>query len=363
MTTIDRYIARTFLSSYVILLLVGIGLYVFSDIVVNLDEYTEQGLSPMSAIQKMADYHGYRLPLYFQQLGGVMMAVAAGFTFALLLRNNELTPLVASGVPLQRLLVPVMLCSLGLVALWLVNSEVLIPRFATQIARRLGDLDDVGSRAVRCVRDDRNAVLLADELHAKQGFLKGVYIIEPDAERRPQRLIRADVARYDAERRTWMLERGTRLAMSGAFESGELGGPIRWEPIGEYKFSLGPDQILLRQSSQWSDLMSIRQMNRLLQARNLPNLPAVARSRDVRFMQPLIIWILILLATPFFLTRQPQNVLAAGGKSLLLTGACFGFTFLAHSLPTDAEYARLAAALPVLAFGPVAVLYAANLKT
>lgn len=363
MNTIDRYIARTFLSSYLILLIIGVGLYISSDVIVNLDEYTEEGMSALDSLGKIADYHGHRLPLYFQQLGGVMMAIAAGFTFAILLRGNELTPLIASGVPLQRLLVPVMLCSIGLVALWLINTEVVIPRYATQIARRIGDLDDSGAQAVRCVRDDRNAILIADELHARQGFLRGAYIIEPDEQRRPQRLIRADVARFDASRQTWTLERGTRLALEGAFEPDELGAPIRWEPVEEYAFTLSPQQILLRQSAQWSDLMSIRQMNQVLAARNLPNLPTVARSRDVRFISPLIIWVLILLATPFFLTRQPENVVAAGGKALLLTGACFGFTFIAHSLPTDSEYSRLAAAFPVLVFGPIAMLYVANLKT
>ncbi len=363
MNTIDRYIARTFLSSYLILLLIGIGLYIASDVIVNLDEYTEEGMTAANALTKIVDYHGYRLPLYFQQLGGVMMAIAAGFTFAILLRSNELTPLIASGVPLQRLLVPVMLCSIALVGLWLANTELLIPRFAGQIARRIGDLDDVGAQAVRCVRDDRNAILIADELHSRQGFVRGAYIIEPDDQRKPQRLIRADVARYDAAQKTWALERGERLALEGAFESGELGSPIRWESTQAYSFTLSPSEILLRQSAQWSDLMSIRQMNEVLAARNLPNLPSVARSRDIRFVSPLIIWILILLATPFFLTRQPENVIAAGGKALLLAGACFGFTFLAHSLPTDSEYSRLAVAIPVLLFGPIAMLYVANLKS
>lgn len=154
-----------------------------------------------------------------------------------------------------------------------------------------------------------------------------------------------------------------RLVMGGAFEGGELGHAMDWQRLDEHPFTLSPEQILLRQSSQWADLMSIRQMNSLLQSPNLPNLPAVAKARDIRFTQPLLAWILLLLALPFFLTREPANVLVAGGKALLLTGLCFGFTFLTHSLSVEAHSARLATALPVLVFGPVAVVHIANAKT
>jgi lipopolysaccharide export LptBFGC system permease protein LptF len=109
--------------------------------------------------------------------------------------------------------------------------------------------------------------------------------------------------------------------------------------------------------------MSIRQMNRLLASRNLPNLPRIARARDIRFTQPLLMWILILLAVPFFLSREPTNVLVAGGKALLLTGLCFGFTFLAHGINAAPQTAQLVVALPVLLFGPAAILHLANIKT
>lgn len=364
MTTIDRHVVKTFLSSYIMLLLVGIGLYVFLTVLFNLDEFTEEpGLTAVGVLLKIADYHGYKLPLYFHQLGGVTMAFAAAFTLAMMLRNNELTPLVAAGVPLQRLSVPILLCSIGLMAAWLVNSEVILPACATKIARHYDDLTDQRSVSVRCVRDDHNAILSASELHSRPGWLRGVYVIEPDAQGVPATLIMADEAVYQPERHTWELRRGTRLVMGAAFDDRELGSGLRREPLDEYPFTLSPPEIQLRQSAQWAELMSIRQMNTLLQSRNLPNLPAVARARDIRFTQPLLIWILMVLAMPYFLTREPANVLVAGGKALLLCGVCFGFTFLAHQTSSEVRWSQLATALPVLVFGPVAVLHMANAKT
>lgn len=364
MTTVDRYIARTFLSSYLLLLLVFIGLYVFADVLVNLDEFTEnRALSAAQVLLNMLDFYGHNLPLYYKQLGGALMTIAAGFTFGIMMKNNELTPLVAAGVPLQRLAAPVLVCSIVLVALWMANGELLVPAWAHKIARNQDEVTATRSIEVRCVRDDRNAILVADELRVELGWLRGVHIIEPDEQGVPQSLVRADAATYDPERRTWVLERGARQEMGAAFGEEALGNAIVWRPLSVYPFTLGPEEILLRQSSQWAELMSMRQMNKLLEAQNLPNLPAVAKARDIRFTQPLLTWILMLLAIPFFLTRQPDNVLVSGGKALLLTGLCFSFTFLCHSLSTDVQSARLATALPVLVFGPVAVLHFANVKT
>lgn len=364
MSTIDRYLVRTFIGSYLLLLLVGFGLYVFSDVLVNLDEFTEdRTLSAGTVLLNMLDYYGYNLPLYYQQLGGAMLTIAAGFTFAMMMKNNELTPLVAAGVPLQRLAWPVLGSSVVLVIAWLANSEILVPRFAHKIAREHDDLAETRQVDVQCVRDDRNAILVAHELHVQAGVLRGVYIIEPDENGAPQQLIQADSATYDPQAHTWRLDRGARLQVAEVFGGDELGGAMRRVPLDQYPFTLSPEEILLRQSSQWADLMSIGQMRTLLRSRNLPNLAAVAQSLDIRITQVPLAWILMLLAIPFFLTREPGNVLVAGGKALLLTGLCYCFVFVTHSVSTDAYFSRLATALPVLVFGPVAVLHYANVKT
>ena len=364
MRTIDRYIGRTFLGSYLILLLIGVGVYIFSDVLFNLDEFTkDRALPALQVLANMVDYYGCNLPLYYQQLGGILMTIAAAFTFAMLLKNNELTPLVAAGVPLQRLAAPVLVCSVVLVGLWLANGELVVPALANKIVRQQSDLSETRQVDVRCVRDDHNAMLTAQELHVQTGVLRGVYIIEPDENGVPRDLIRADAATWDPQRSTWRLDRGARQIMGEAFGDEELGHAIQWVPLTEYAFTLTPEQIRLRQSAQWADLMSIHQMNGLLQSRNLPNLPALSKARDIRFSQPLLVWILMLLAMPYFLTREPGNVLVAGGKALLLTGFCFVCVFMAHSLSGDVGAARVATALPVLVFGPIAVLHFANVKT
>jgi lipopolysaccharide export LptBFGC system permease protein LptF len=141
MSIIDRYVARTFLSGYLILMLVGIGLYTLTDLLVNVDEFAkDETLSLLQVLRLMADYYLCNLPLYYSQLGGPLMAIAAAFTLGMMLRNNELTALVAAGMPLQRLAVPIAACSVLLVAAWMANRELLLPRLAHKIARKHDDV-------------------------------------------------------------------------------------------------------------------------------------------------------------------------------------------------------------------------------
>jgi lipopolysaccharide export system permease protein len=364
MSIIDRHVARAFLSGYVILMLVGVGLYVLTDVLLNADEFTEDASLPfLEVLRLMGDYYLCNLPLYYSQLGGPLMAIAAAFTIGMMLRNNELTPLVAAGMPLQRLIVPILACSVILVGVWMANRELLLPKLAHKVARKHDDIVGQRTRGVRCARDNNNAILIAASFYPRQARLEGLFIIEPDAQGQPQNLIQADAANYDEQRHVWKLERGVRIPMYEPGSVDGLGPAIEREYIDECTFTLTPDELVLRRDSQWADLLSLRQLNALLQSRNLANRPSIDMSRHIRLTQPLLQWTLLLLALPFFLVREPSNVLAAGGKALLVAGAFFAVAFIAQSVVKEETFAALIAWIPILLFGPLAVLLLANVRT
>ena len=364
MSIIDRYVARTFLSGYMILMLVGIGLYVLTDVLLNADEFTKDTALPLTEVLRlMGDYYVCNLPLYYSQLGGPLMAIAAAFTLGLLLRNNELTALVAAGMPLQRLAVPIVACSILLVGVWMANRELLLPKLAHKVARKHDDIVGQRTRGIECARDNHNAILIANAFYPKQGRIEGLFIIEPDQNNQPRDLIQADAATFQPEQKTWRLERGLRLNMQDPRDVTGLGPALEREYIDEYKFALTPDELVLRRDSQWADLLSLKQLTALLHTHNLLNRPAIEMSRHIRLTQPLVQWVLLLLALPFFLVREPANVMAAGGKALLVTGAFFLVTFIAQSVVKEEAFAALIAWIPILLFGPLAVLLLGNVKT
>jgi hypothetical protein len=61
--------------------------------------------------------------------------------------------------------------------------------------------------------------------------------------------------------------------------------------------------------------------------------------------------------------REPTNVMAAGGKALVVAGTFFLVAFIAQSVVKEEAYAALIAWIPILLFGPVAVLLLANVRT
>lgn len=363
MKIITRYVARMFLISYLILILVGIGLYVVVDLLVNLDEFTKDGsLSLAQMAANMADYYGCRAPLYLAQLGGPMMAIAAAFTLGMMLRNNEMTPLVAAGMPLRRLAAPILVCAVLLTALGVWNREGVIPKLAPKLARTRDDLGGEKAVGVYGVRDTNNAILTAMQFYPASETLARVFIIEPDKTGRPAQLIEADFARYDHARRTWTLERGRRMVMKYPWQAEGLGSPVDYELVAEFPLQLTPEQLALRQAAEWADWLSLEQMGALLQTRNVINREALIANRHIRLTQPLLQWLLVLLAVPFFLTCRPSNVLVNGGLALLWCGLFFAMIFLAQS-QIRTEWAALVAWSPVFLFGPLAVYKLANVKT
>ena len=168
------------------------------------------------------------------------------------------------------------------------------------------------TRGVECARDNNNAILIANAFYPKQSRIEGLFIIEPDQENQPQNLIQADSATYEPVTGTWLLERGIRINMHDPSAAEGLGPSIERDYIDEYDFALTPDELVLRRDSQWADLLSLKQLSALLQTNNLLNRPAIDMSRHIRLTQPLVQWVLLLLALPFFLVREPANVMAAG---------------------------------------------------
>lgn len=364
MTILDRYIARSFVSGYLILITVAIGLYVFSDMLVNIDEFTKDDTAPLTTVfSLMFDFYIHNIPLYFKQLGGPIMAIAGAFTIGTLLRNNELTAVVAAGVPLQRIAAPLALTAVVLIGVWVANNELLIPRIANKIARTHADLLATRVEGIDAVRDANNAILSAVEFYPRRGELRHVFIVTPDESGAPRDLVMADMAEYDAAEQTWRLARGIQMRMYSPLTGMGLGPELDRTPLDTYPYLLSPDELVLRRESTWAHLLSFQQINELLKSRHLANRATIEMSRHVRLTEPITILILVLLVVPHFLNRLPGNVLAAGARALIVAGAFYVVTFVAHSVGAAEEYAALIAWLPILCFGPVAVVQLADTQT
>src|SRR6478672_4706489 len=128
MTTLDRSLFRAYLQAYLICLVSLLSLYVVVDLFMNLEDFAHQGLE--AVLRHVLTYYGYKVIQIFDRLSEPIVLLAAMFTVAWVQRNNELLPLLSSGVPTRRMLYPVLAGAGLMVGLGLANQEFVIPRVA-----------------------------------------------------------------------------------------------------------------------------------------------------------------------------------------------------------------------------------------
>src|SRR5205085_12021845 len=146
MKILDRYVIFSFIRNYCISFMVLVGMYVVLDMVFNFNNLVQ--FQPeatavetlIGTLRGMGDYYFYQCFLFFVHLSGIIPVVAAAFTLMRLSRFNELTAVLAAGVPLLRMAAPIIIASVILNALLLVDQEVIIPDMITQLSRSHHDL-------------------------------------------------------------------------------------------------------------------------------------------------------------------------------------------------------------------------------
>lgn len=363
MRILDRYVLRGFLVNYVIALTVMIGLYVVIDLFFNIDEFSGDQKRPfVETARRILDFYGYNMPLYFVQLSGVITVVAACATLARMHRVNELTAVLASGTSLYRVAWPVILAGLGMNLLWVLDQELLIPRIAPKLARPHADIEGNTVYPVWFVPDRDRALLSARRFLPSAGELRGLTVVFRDEQGRLVRILRADAARWDPARKAWALTLGIEEHPGRESADGTPSHEGR-DVVSYYESDLTPDGILIQQASQWTNFLSLREIESV--QRRFPNDAAFVKVKHARITTPFVNLILLLMGIRFFLTRERVSLVVAGGWCILVCGGCFVLTFFAQNVDFSAlgTGPALPVWLPVLIFTPVAVWMFDGLKT
>ena len=143
------------------------------------------------------------------------------------------------------------------------------------------------------------------------------------------------------------------------------------EPISYYQSNVTPEEIALYRSGDFVEMLSTSRINQLIDRPGSYGQANLLRVKHWRFTQPIMNVILLLLAIPCVLTREPGHLRSAATKCLVLTGLGMGSIFLFHQLagnpPADPKWTAtwpvLMAFIPIVIFGPVAVFMLDRVKT
>ncbi len=159
MRIIDRYLLGQFLHTFLICFLSLTGLYIVFDAFTNLEAFMHCAKG-MQLLELVAGYYVFQPLLFFDRTAGLLALMSAMFTVTWIQRHNEMTALMAAGIPRIRIVAPVIIVAVAIDLLAVVNREVLIPRFRHEISQRPGDLASNAGEELCPQSDNRSDVLL-----------------------------------------------------------------------------------------------------------------------------------------------------------------------------------------------------------
>jgi len=378
MRIIDRYVLSSFIKNYLISFMVLIGLYIAMDMVIHFANLTQTAHGDVHALSSgqifwdIAKFYFFRCFLIFLQLAGIICVVAAAFTLMRFSHFNELTALMAAGMPLLRVAVSIIVAGIVFnLVLLPINQEWVIPRMIPELSK---DYEDVHLPAARSnevsMMPDEKGNLFSAGMYTLPTDTTPAQVEELDIIERvnlvPVGHIRASSAVWNSQKNQWDLTGGVRVDISPAVQA----TPQQEVPLDSYPGTITPEKILLNIEKSYVQLLPTQRINLLLEHPEAYGHMNLLRAKFMRFAQPIVNVILLLLAIPAVLTRNPAALKTSALKCMGLSAACMGTVFLTYQLagqpmhaPFNVLWPAIMSWLPIFIFGPVSVHMLALIKS
>jgi lipopolysaccharide export system permease protein len=381
MRLLDRYVLKSFLYNYLISFAVLIGMYIVLDMVFKLDDIVEvrnqvaqTGIgSAVAVIRDLADFYFYQAFPFFINLSPVIPVAATAFTLVRLTRTNELVAMLAAGVPLLRIAMPIVLSCVVLTGLVAVVQEMVVPNIIPKLTREASDMGRETGKSfqVNSLQDGQGNILRVSRF-IPGSSLNPPTMIEMDvifrnAKRQPTYHLKADRALWEAEGGRWKLIGGkvTRGLLPDETRTAEA-------PAAYYQSTITPDEISLYRSRSYVDLLSTARINQLLASPEGYGINDLLRVKHFRFTQYVFNnWLIVLLAIPCVMTREPTQLKRGVLKCMCFTGSFLGTVFMAQQLaghPPEwfgwpQHWPALLAWMPTVIYFPMAMVMLGRMKT
>ncbi len=381
---LDRYVAKNFLIGYAIAFLVLVGMRILIDLSVNVDEFTEnKAYSTSMILANIFEFYRVQSLLYFRDFAGIITVVAAVFSLGNMTKKNELIAVMASGISLKRIIMPIIVLSIALTALLVVDQEVLIPNKATELTKSHDEIRQDQTYRIVCMTDSNSSILNASSYNEATHTLTNPSIILKK-EIAPNKWktvgwITADKAVYDESKKSWRLS--SKVVDPETKEVITTGGILQkivppgdddvtktYSELKYYKSDLTPQIIPIRKEERFTSFLSSAQLERL--ARNDAKVHDKAKlymQKHTRITDPLINFIMLLVALPILVCRDNKAMKSAIMISFGTTMACFIIAFVSKLIGTEVFLGKirpvLFAWLPILIFMPIAMIELDSMKT
>ncbi|MFW5915257.1 MAG: LptF/LptG family permease [Planctomycetota bacterium] len=125
MKRIDRYITVGYLVRFVATVLIIFGLYISFDAVKRIDQIQQNTFA--ETVPNILRFYAYQFPARILDFLPSLLLIAAGLLLVQMSRNREILTLKASGVSLHRIVMPIFLVTVPLIALSFYAREEVVP--------------------------------------------------------------------------------------------------------------------------------------------------------------------------------------------------------------------------------------------
>jgi len=375
MKTLDKYVAKSFITGYFISFMVLIGLCIVGDLFGNIDEFAEQtDKGVLTVLTNIASYYGAQSTLYFRDLAGMITVLAAVFSLGKMTKNNELIAVMASGVSLKRIIAPIILLAILFTGLLVIDQEILIPRLANRLVRSQDyDPEKGNAYEVWFMGDTSGSLICMPQYYEKaETMINPTIILRKQGEKLNDWIvigkIKAGKAIYNHNKNRWDLENGVKTILNGNIEKTGQQLP-QFSDAAFFNTDITPEQIPLRRQESYKAMLSSGQLANLAnQETKIKDQAELISQQNFRITDPIINMIMLMIALPVLVCRDPKAMKPAIIKSFAITGACFLITFGCKMVSTeqfifDRIWPELWAWLPILIFFPVALIEIDSMKT
>jgi lipopolysaccharide export LptBFGC system permease protein LptF len=375
MKLLDRYVLTLFIKNYIISLTVLIGMYIVMDMVLRFDSIMQVerqvgggGLtSVLRTLYDVGGFYFYRSFAIFVQMSGIIPVVAAGFTLVRLSRFNELTAFIAAGVPILRMIVPVMIAAIILNMLLIVDQELVLPRMIPQLMRQHDEMHQANGNQypITAMQVGPDCVLVCGVYDPDKALMRDMDIVQRNEAGLPTTHWLADFAKWNPELHSWHLTNGKVVDLLPSQRTSKEA------TIPDYTGPLTPDDIDLYHGTQAVEYLSTHKINLLINSSNGYGAAGLNKIKSLRLTQPFMNIVLLMLAIPAVLTFDPKTLKTAATKCLTLMALAMSSVFICQQIashpPLGAMWTLLWPALmswmPIFIFAPLAVVLLDRVKT
>ncbi len=132
--------------------------------------------------------------------------------------------------------------------------------------------------------------------------------------------------------------------------------------VSTYESALGPTELTLRQSAEWTDFLSLRDIQKMERDKMGPQ-SRLAKVKHSRVTTPIMNVVLLVIGLFAFMHCQPRPIIKDATVSLVMSGVCFATTFVAIHLISSDMHPEIPAWIPVIVYGPIAAILLDSVKT